>query len=309
MALSYIGGKSKISSFIIPYIPKDTEIYLECFSGMYWVFLKMNLDDYPNLKKVVYNDFNKLNVNLFKCLSTDHKRLLSECEKIPVQLKRDDNTPTPEVCREFFNVSQKEIYSEDFVVPSEPDFMLAAKYALVLSSVFSGANPSGSKFIDLKGKYHSKFTSFKNKLNNPKWQKMFDAIDVVENMDFQEVIEKYDSPTTYIYADPPYWVVGEGKYYSNLGFNSDDHERLAITMKKMVGKWGLSYYDFPQLSEWFPKDEYVWQEKDFAKAAAAKKGKKQTMGTELLIMNYDLPQKWQSEIMSTEEYKEIKGVL
>ena len=57
-------------------------------------------------------------------------------------------------------------------------------------------------------------------------------------------------------------------------------------MKKMKGKWSLSYYDFPQLSEWFPKDEYVWEQKDFAKAAAAKKGVKQNKGTELLIMNY-----------------------
>ena len=113
MALSYIGGKSSISSWIIPFIPKNIKTYIEPFSGMYWVFLKMDLDDYPNLEKIVYNDFNKLNVNLFKCLSTDHKRLLRSCEKIPVQLKRDDNTPTPPECKEFFDISQKEIYSED----------------------------------------------------------------------------------------------------------------------------------------------------------------------------------------------------
>ena len=68
--LSYIGGKSSISKWIIPFIPKDIKTYVENFSGMYWVFLKMNIDDYPNLEKVVYNDFNKLNVNLFKCVSS-----------------------------------------------------------------------------------------------------------------------------------------------------------------------------------------------------------------------------------------------
>jgi hypothetical protein len=40
------------------------------------------------------------------------------------------------------------------------------------------------------------------------------------------------------------------------------------------------------LSKWFPKDEYKWEQKDFAKAAAARKDGKQNMGTELLIMNY-----------------------
>ena len=43
---------------------------------------------------------------------------------------------------------------------------------------------------------------------------------------------------------------------------------------------------YGKLSEWFPKDKYNWKQKDFAKAAAAKSGKSQSKGTELLIMNY-----------------------
>ena len=138
----------------------------------------------------------------------------------------------------------------------------------------------------MKGKYHSKFTSFKNKLKKPEWQKMFERITFVENMDFQEVIKKYDSPTTYFYTDPPYYIVGEGSYYSNHDFGRKDHERLADCLKDIQGKFSLSYYDFPQLSEWFPNDEYRWETKEFAKAASAKKGVKQNMGKELLILNY-----------------------
>lgn len=103
---------------------------------------------------------------------------------------------------------------------------------------------------------------------------------------FSEVIEKYDSPTTYFYTDPPYYIVGEGAYYSNHDFDRNDHERLANVLKNIKGKFSLSYYDFPLLSEWFPKNEYRWEMKQFAKAAAAKKGEKQNMGEELLIMNY-----------------------
>jgi hypothetical protein len=54
----------------------------------------------------------------------------------------------------------------------------------------------------------------------------------------------------------------------------------------MEGLFSLSYYDFPLLSEWFPHYDYVWEKKEFAKAAAAKSGVKQNMGEELLIMNY-----------------------
>ena len=54
----------------------------------------------------------------------------------------------------------------------------------------------------------------------------------------------------------------------------------------MKGRFSLSYYDFPQLSEWFPKDKYHWEMKEFAKASMAMSGKEQIKGSELLIMNY-----------------------
>lgn len=285
MALPYIGGKSLISkTLIVPNIPNDIEIYLECFSGMFWVFFNMKLEEYPNLKQVIYNDFNPLNSNLFRCLKEDHQRLLKECEKIPVQKK--GQYPTPPECKDYFNKAQREIYDSNFKVGDIANYEVAANHALILSSVFSGANPEKSKFIDLKGKYHSKFTSFMNKLKNPKWQKMFESITFIENCDFEDVINKYDSEKTYIYADPPYYIVGEGNYYSNHDFTREDHIRLANCLKGIKGKFSLSYYDFPQLSEWFPKDQYTWEEREFAKAAMAKAGKSQTKGTELLIMNY-----------------------
>jgi DNA adenine methylase len=196
-------------------------------------------------------------------------------------------TPTNPICVEQFNRFQAEIFNENFRVKPY-DYEVAAKYIYVLTQVFSGANPSKSKFIDLKGKYHSKFTSFKNKLKKPEWQKMFERIDFVENMDFADVITKYDSPTTYFYVDPPYYIVGEGSYYSNHDFDRNDHGRLANTLKNIKGKFSLSYYDFELLHTWFPEDQYRWEKKEFAKAAAAKKGVSQNMGEELLIMNYNL---------------------
>jgi DNA adenine methylase len=271
-----------MQTFIIPFIPKDVENFVEVFGGMMWVFFGMKLEDYPNLKKIVYNDFNPLNHNLFRCV-INHQRLLEECEKLIVQEK--DVVPTSPICGENFYLFQNEIYSDDLEF-DEPDYEIAAKYVYVLTQVFSGANPSKSKFIDLKGKYHSKFTSFKNKLKKPEWQKLFENITHVENMDFQEVIEKYDGTTTYFYVDPPYYIVGEGSYYSKHDFGREDHERLADCLKGIQGKFSLSYYDFPQLHDWFPETEFVWERKLFAKAAAAKKGKTQNMGEELLIMNY-----------------------
>jgi len=279
MCISYIGGKSKISGFIIPFIPNDIETYVECFSGMFWIFFKMELNNYPNLKNIVYNDLNPLNVNLFNCIKNykDFNEIIKNYESQNVDL---------------FNSFQKELFDESFKIDlSTPDFDVASKYSYLLTQVWSGQNPSNSKFIDLKGKYKSKFDNFKDKLQNPKWQKYFDRINIIENLDFEKIIKKYDSKTTYFYNDPPYVLgkleePGGEKYYSNHDFTRDDHERLANVLKSMKGKFSLSYYDFLQLSEWFPKDQYRWESMEFSKNSMAVKGKEQTKGMELLIMNY-----------------------
>jgi DNA adenine methylase len=278
--LSYIGGKSKIGKWIVPFYDKDMETYVETFGGMFWCFFNMDLKQFPNLKRVVYNDFNPLNYNLFKCVQTP-ERLLEEINNIPCQQKGEEVTDP--IYKEQFNSFQSEIFNKDFKV-GDTDYVVAAKYVYILTQVFSGSKPETSSFIDLKGKYKSKYLTFRDKLSKPDWVEHFLKITEVENMDFGDVIKKYDSPTTYFYVDPPYWKTEN--YYSNHDFDREDHERLANNLKGIEGKFSLSYYDFEILCEWFPKNDYIWQMKEFAKAASAKKGEKQNMGEELLIMNY-----------------------
>jgi DNA adenine methylase len=278
--LSYIGGKSKIGKWIVPFYDKDMEVYLETFGGMFWCFYNMDLKQFPNLKKVVYNDFNPLNYNLFKCVQNPTELLRAinsiDCQKQGVDI-------TPEIYKQQFVSFQAELFGENFSV--EPgNYEAAAKYVYILTQVFSGSKPETSNFIDLKGKYKSKYLTFRDKLSKPEWVEHFNKISDFRLGDFENVIKEFDSPTTYFYVDPPYWKTEN--YYSNHDFDRNDHERLANCLKGIKGKFSLSYYDFPILNEWFPKEEYKWEKKEFAKAAAAKKGKSQNMGEELLIMNY-----------------------
>jgi DNA adenine methylase len=278
--LSYIGGKSKIGKWIVDLYPKDMETYVETFGGMFWCYFNMDLSQYPNLKRVVYNDFNPLNYNLFKCVQNPSE-LQRALDSIDVQ--QLGVSSTPDVFRTRFQEYQNEIFSSGFTI-TYPDYEVAAKYVYVVTQVFSGSKPETSSFIDLKGKYRSKYLSFRDKLSNPNWLENFLRITNVENMDFQQVIEKYDSPSTYIYLDPPYWKTEN--YYSNHDFDRNDHERLANTLRAVQSKFSLSYYDFDLLSTWYPQNQYRWEKKKFAKAASAKKGVKQNLAEELLIMNY-----------------------
>lgn len=279
--ISYIGGKARIGKWITPFIPNDIETYVEGFSGMFWVFFNMDLKDYPNLKTVVYNDYNRLNSNLMKW-AKQYDILHDELAKYPCQQLGVVDTP-PEY-GEMFRQYQKEVFDPDLVITEENSLDIAAKYVYVLTQVFSGSKPETASYTDYKGKYRCKVLIFMDKLKHPEYRKHFDRITFVENSDFEEVIKKYDSPKTYFYMDPPYWKTEN--YYSNHDFDVNDHKRLAEVLDKIKGKFGLSYYDFPQLEDLYPKDLYRWEQKNFKKAAAAKKDGTQNEGTELLIMNY-----------------------
>jgi DNA adenine methylase len=277
--ISYIGGKARIGKWIVPQIPNDIETYVEGFSGMFWVFFNMELSKFPNLKTVVYNDYNRLNYNLFKW-TKQYDVLWDALSNYPCQQLGVVDTP-PEY-EQMFNEYQKEVFNPELVITEENGLEIACKYVYVLGQVFSGSKPETASYMNYKGKYRCKVLVFMDKLKNPKYRQHFDKITFIENSDFQEVVEKYDSPTTYFYMDPPYWKTEN--YYSNHDFDSKDHERLANCIKEIKGKFGLSYYDFPLLSEWYPKDQFRWEQKDFSKAASTKKEK--NLGTELLIMNY-----------------------
>lgn len=279
--ISYIGGKNRMARWIDEFIPKDISTYVEGFSGMFWVFFNMELDKYPNLKTVVYNDYNRLNSNLMKW-SLKYDVMWDELSKYPCQQLGVVDTP-PEYSQ-MFKEFQKEVFNPELVITEENGLEIAGKYVYVLTQVFSGSKPETAAYTDYKGKYRCKVLIFMDKLKNPKYRDHFDRITFVENMDFCDVIKKYDSPKTYFYLDPPYWKTEN--YYSNHDFDVNDHKRLEECLNFVKGKFSLSYYDFPELEKMYPKDLYVWTQKNFKKAAAAKKDGTQNEGTELLIMNY-----------------------
>ena len=254
---------------------------MEPFGGMFWVYFNMNVYSYLFLENIVYNDFNRLNTNLFKCVK-EYDKLWDILNQEPCQQRDIENTP--QELKDKFYVYQQEIYSPELVITKENSFDIAKKYVYVLTQIFSGSKPEKAKYMDYKGKYRCKMLTFMDKLKKPAYRQHYDRITHVENMDFEELIEKYDSPSTYFYLDPPYWKTEN--YYSNHDFDRADHERLANILKNIQGKFGLSYYDFDLLHEWFPEDSYKWAKRGFVKAAAARKGVKQNKSEELLIMNY-----------------------
>ena len=74
---------------------------------------------------------------------------------------------------------------------------------------------------------------------------------VIENKDFEKLINQYDRSASFFYCDPPYYATE--KYYSNVGFGTQDHERLSEVLLNIKGKFLLSYNDCDEIRNLYNK--------------------------------------------------------
>lgn len=275
----YIGGKSQHVKWIEEYFPKEFETYVEVFGGAGWILLKsQKLDG----KKLVYNDLNIFLANAFECFRSSPKELLNEMNRVP--------TSDAKTFRQF----QNELYGEhrQYDDIELGDVSIAMKYLYLQTQIFSGTPLSAMNtyyFCDTKsnGKYRSKYETLKSKLANERILKRLSSIMDVESLDFQELIRKYDSPTTFFYCDPPYY--NHEKYYSQ-DFPKEQHRVLADTLHSIRGKYALSYYDFDDIRDLYSDSYFI--EKEVYRPSATRSSRKKdysekSKGNEILIRNYN----------------------
>lgn len=198
---------------IVSLFPLYYERYIEVFGGGGWVlFHKAPGNDFE-----VYNDFNCLLVNLYRCVRDNYEELQNE-------LKYALNS------REDFEKT-KEVLDKGNV---ENDIKRAAYfYQLIRYSYASGLTSFGSQPHDIRSNFpiieqaHRRLAKV-----------------VIENKDFEKLIRQYDRPVSFFYLDPPYFDTE--KYYKNVGedgFQKEDHIRLRDILQSIEGKFLLSYND------------------------------------------------------------------
>ena len=303
--ISYFGGKSSnvFIEFINSKIPKTgIKTYIEPFSGAMGTYM-----DDPNLKfdVVVYNDKNRHQVNLYKCCS-EPETFVKYLERLKETLLKTNETE-PLKKWDFYKEIYKKYIKNDFLDNMDfeiGDFKKASIYAFLITSAHNSVYPRGAGFNGYKkDKDRLKLEVLIDKLKKNKYTDKLKSIKEFNNVDFEELINKYDSEDTYLYLDPPYHrpdVNGDddSKRLSWYGadkegvFGPASHRRLLDLIKKSKSRWSLSYYYFPLLEELLPRDQYIWTEKEVFRSSAQggnnSDGKgEQAKGVELLILNYD----------------------
>ena len=264
---SYIGGKYRQAKWISEFIPDDIETYAEVFGGAMWTYVngKVNADN------IHYNDFNTQMANLLYCCS-EYEKFIPFLDSRKAQIGAEE-----------FNRCKSDVLD---VINSGntinmPDFELAAKYVYIITQCFSGIMSEKVKYVDLKGKYNSKYNSFSGRVKNKKVQKKLEKIKVV-SQSFEDFIPSVDDFGSFLYVDPPYY--GTENLYAFHNFTKEKHEELADMLNTCRSRWILSYYEFPEMKKWYPEDKYEWVKKDYKKASMASAKKEQSVGTELLII-------------------------
>ena len=260
---SYLGGKKFQAKWIADHFP-EFDNYVEPFGGAMWVYFQSTV----NGKLNVYNDYNEYLVNIFECATRKPGEFLKELNKHKVQ------------DRKLFEQFKKDLMPLDGRILA-PNPEVAAKYLYVELQTFSGLRWDQAKYVDLKGKYKSKYNHFIDKLTNPKYIKKLNNLDAY-NMNWRECIQFFDSKDTLFYVDPPYYNM---EFYYTQNFDNDQHKQLALELQKVRGKFALSYYHFDKLEEWYPKSKFRYVTKSFNKQNSTKK-KNTDRGDEILIMNY-----------------------
>jgi DNA adenine methylase len=185
--------------------------------------------------------------------------------------------------KETFLEYQSEIFSANFnhrLDGINPDYETAFKYIYVMNHTYNGLNPERASYCHKEPGQHSKFNSIINKLTNRNWQIQLDRLNVIAQGDFKEIISEFDSPTTFIYLDPPY--LNREYYYALNNFSIYSHAELAESLYQIEGRFALSYYYFDQLLNWYPTQDYRWIYQDVRRPSVANGA----TGREYLIMNY-----------------------
>lgn len=304
--IGYFGGKSSsvFHDFINKKIPKNgIKTYLEPFSGSMGTYMD---DDSLVFDTVIYNDKNRHQVNLYKCC-TQPEEFLKYLEKLKQTLLYTSELD-PVKKWDFYKKVYHEYTKNDFLDDMNfeiGDYEKAAIYAFLITSSFSSVYPRGGGFSGYKkDKDKLKLEILIDKLKKNKYTKKLQSITDYTNIDFEELITKYDGDDTYIYLDPPYARFNEdkgdddGKRLFWYGADKDgvfgpaSHRRLLELIKKSEARWSLSYYYFPLLEELLPRDKYFWFEKEVFRSSAGGGNnsdvkKEQEKGVELLILNYN----------------------
>jgi len=214
-AFSYYGGKQRMASKIVPLIPKHT-VYVEPFAGGAAVFFAKPWPEVTNNQhyREVLNDKDSRIVNFYRIMREQPTELIRRvsltCKsREEHMLARDDSDCEIENARRWF---------------------------VDIQQGFANRSRSGWNTGVFSNNHAATWTASCARL----WECASRLSSVyIEHDDALNVIERWDSPQTFFYCDPPYPGSDQGHY---SGYSHQDLMTLVDALDSCQGSFILSNY-------------------------------------------------------------------
>jgi DNA adenine methylase len=244
------GNKYPLRGKIIPLIPPH-ETYVELFAGSGAIFFNK-----PKAKTNVLNDLDKATMKRFA--------LLKKAPLDPDTYRQDLNTLKR--IKEFYNHHGNSVQDQILLEKIISCDGFSGKPVTSEKGIYKDYNPAS--VVKLMKDYHAKLQGV-----------------TLTTKDYEAIVKKYDSPTTFFFIDPPYENTSK-----TFGYAEDqefDFQRLAETLSKIKGRFLMTINDSKNIRNIFkqfnqkPVDVYTaWGHTSKDKSKRTRK--------ELFITNYQM---------------------
>lgn len=262
--MPYYGGKVRMLDLLLPLVNHiEHRVYAELFAGgasLYFAKKKSPVE--------IINDMNRNVVNLYSVMK-DKKKSEELCKMI-------SNTLHCEATHEYAN----KIYHSN-----------GRGYSSVKRAwaVWTTANMSFS--AQMGG--HFRWTSNRNDNWHPatsihKRRTMMNDLcrrletTAIMNRDAVKILKRIDIPELLVYLDPPYVGARQGHY---RGYTQEHFDELLEALGNMQGKFIMSSYANPRLTELVKKNGWTYEEHTMRLGVSSLNQDK----TEVLTFNFDRP--------------------
>lgn len=247
------GGKYQLSKKIVALIPEH-QCYCEPFVGAAWVFFRKERSDAE-----VLNDINADITTLYRVIQHHLEEFIRWFKWALVS--RD----------EF----ERCLHEDPRALT---DIQRASRFFYLHKGGFGGRVPSPSFGYSTVSRPRLNFMRIEEDLSaaHLRLSQVY-----IENLNYSNLIARYDRQHSFFYIDPPYWNC-EDDYGKGI-FSKDDFALLAQQLSAINGKFLLSLNDTPEVRELFAA--FLIEPVSVVYSC----GKTRSTAKEVLIRNYELP--------------------